>query len=384
LLEASDLSRLYGSFRLSGTFPTAIFDSPLEAGATGGFFRKLWLIYRYNFSDQDVMIFSLPLFLTGLVVRVKLLVSNKETWLKQRADWLFLTFTLIFLYLNWHEALNLHGFRLTVPITLALIYFGYWGARAILKENDQWGRRVFAGSFILFLYLYIVFILGIKGYGSVIANQGFTALLLQYKLPIFLIIFCLGFIFLWSHSRLNWPPKNLILVGGILILFIIKFLPFYLESKVALKTYGFNYGLLKSSPLLRELRSQNVRMATNINPYFMNYYAENLKLPNQGAFPKMRILREEYPQLYIWYGPTKSRPRLTGSWLLKNKIHYIFFADRTFSRQSVQEFEAAIKPLKPYLALIKEEHRPNSNRLQWQLLKFNFNLYLDDYLPLTE
>lgn len=360
-----DIADKIGQISLTGRFPTALFGSPLEPEAQGGFFTKLWLIYRYNFSEQDVSVFLLPLFVTGLVVRMRRLRTLGARWIRERADLLFFPFVLIFIYVNWHEALNIHGFRLTVPITLALVYFGYWGARAVLVEKNRWARRFFGAAFLVSMALYAAFVLQLGSYGSVIASHALVGLLLQYKLVIFGAAFLAAFAFIWHYHRLDWPFKQTILALGILGFFAVKLLPFYFESKAATATFEYDYGLPKTSPLLRDIRTDEAGIATNINPYTMDYYSLNLKLPNEGSAPVMRKFREHYPQPYYWYRlPTHP---LTTHLLYAQNVRYIFFVNRELGNDSLEEFLTMLESLRVPLTLVAREHHPETGRLQWEI-----------------
>ncbi|TSC92865.1 MAG: hypothetical protein CEN89_383 [Candidatus Berkelbacteria bacterium Licking1014_7] len=319
----------------SGKFPTTIFDSPLTPEISAGFFKKIWLIYQYNFSEQDVMIFAWPLFFTGLILRIKAIIKSGKAWLSKRNDILFLVLVLIFFYVNWHEALNIHGFRLTVPITLALVYFSYCGLKEILAGGNHKARIIFIFSSVIFLSLYMAFVFQIREYGSLISAQSMVGWLLHYKLLIFLILFSSGFLFLWLYPILSWKRKKLLLLIGLLFFFVLKFFPFYLESKAANKQYDFDYGLPEAVPYLEQIKQQDVNIAANANPYMMDYYAKTLNLPNEGSAPVMRDLKRFNRYIFYWYRSTY--PRLDISFLVAHKINYIFFVNREIGDQSYQE-----------------------------------------------
>lgn len=352
-------------------FPKALLESPLEPAAAGGFWDKLWLIYRYNFSEQDVSVFLLPLFLTGLTIRLRRMLGLGKRWLSERADQLFLLLTLIFAYLNWHEALNIHGFRLTVPLSLALVYFAYWGARAILVENSRRARWLFGLLFTGSFLLYARFILQIEGYGSVIAGQPLLALLLKYKLFIFGTAYLAAFGLIWFYPRIAWPKKPVLLAALLIGFLAIKILPFGLEAKAASERFEYDYGLAKATPFLKELVEKQEPIATNLRPYVVHYYADNLQLPNSGVYPLLREFPEIYPELVSrFYLP--QRP-LTRSLLEESRIRYIFYVEREVTDTAKRDFEAMVGDLNLPLEIIAEAHHPENGRLEWILYRVDAN-----------
>ncbi|MFA5927131.1 MAG: hypothetical protein WCT32_02425 [Patescibacteria group bacterium] len=360
---------------LRATIPEAIFTSPVVAEETGGMWHKLWLIYKYNFSEQDLMIFTLPLFFVGLISRTRLLLSRKLDWPKSRNDLIFLFLLFIYAYVNWHEALNIHGFRLTIPVIVSIVYFSYFGARSILIENKKTAKVVFGVLLFAFMAMYFIFLGQIGDYGSVISEQQNIALLLKFKQIIFGLLFLSGFVYMWRYSTLKWKHKEVLLACYIIGLFALKLVPFYLEAKASSAAFGKNYELAEASPYLEQIRQNNGVVLTNIHHYTLDYYAGSTKLSNQDNFPVLRPtygtppaihkFKEVYiPFSYIFRTNT---PRLDNNLVASSGATHIFFANRSTSNQEVAEFEATLSGL-GYKTQLVAEHRNNSNGfLQWQI-----------------
>lgn len=356
----------------SSNFPTAIIDSPLKPVVEGGFLRKLWLIYQYNFSEQDVMIFVLPLFLTGLVMRIRHLIQLDREWYKDRVDVIFLAFTAIFFFLNWHEALNIHGFRLTAPITLSLIYFSYWGARLILLTGSRLARLLFSVSFIVFAVLYANFIVNIS-YGSVIATQPLVAILLEYKLPIYMMIFLMAFVFMLVYSRLQWSKKQLMVMGWILFLFLLKFVPFYLEARAAEHYFEYDYGLPKATPLLEQRRIQKTRVLTNINPYTLDYYAGELNLSTESNYPLIRSFAQDNRSVFTHQ---LERLSIDPARLYSDRVSYVFYVHKLREETPDSLMWRSLLDQPNYFTLVGESR--HNDRIQWQLYQFDVGRYVKD------
>lgn len=365
---------------LPGEFPTSIFQSPVIPETTGGFFHKLWLIYKYNFSEQDVMVFTLPLFLTGLVNRIKTIWTVKNRWLNYRADIIMLIFAAIFAFVNWHEALNLHGFRLTAPMTVALIYFSYFGVRSLLLEKNAKSQFLFSILFFISLFLFVKFVGQISSYGSIISDNDLISFLLNNKIYIFTVIFTIVFIYLIWYPRINFRFKSHILMAGILALFFLKFLPFYLESKAALKLYEFDYGLPKASVLSDQFNLSSTRIAMNVNQYVMRYYFGQLKLSTTDNHPQMRIFKEEYPEYYSWF---RSPDEFDSNFIIEYEPRFIFFLNKNKGNNEIEQFEKVLEPYQNYVRLIKEEKSP-SGHLQWRFYAFDRDGFFRDVVRLGD
>lgn len=371
--QTTELSEKVNQFRLFGSgFPTAIIDSPLKPQVTGGFIRKLWLIYQYNFSEQDVMIFVLPLFLTGLVMRIRQLVQLGRQWYQDRVDVIFLAFTAIFFFVNWHEALNIHGFRLTAPITLSLIYFSYFGARLILLKGTRLAKLVFSVAFVLFAVLYANFILNVS-YGSVIATQSVVATLLKFKLPISMTIFLVAFVFMLVYSRLRWSGKQYMLVSWIIFLFFLKFWPFFLEARAAQRHFEFDFGLPKASPLLEQQRLNKKRVITNINPYTLDYYAGELNLSTESNYPLLRSFSQDNRSVFTHQ---LERLSIDPARLYHDRVSYVFYVHKLREEKPDSPMWQSLLDQSNYFQLVSESR--HNDRIQWQLYQFDVGRYVKD------
>lgn len=367
------LSNKAARITITSSFPTALIESPLQTDFTGGFFKRLWLIYRFNFSEQDVSVFLLPLFLTGITLRFRRLISLGSEWVHERADALFLMLTAIFAYLNWHEALNVHGFRLTAPVSLALIYFAYWGLRALLTEESRLARWVFSVTFFGSLILYIQFVQSLGDYRSVIAStEGLLATLLAYKLVLFSAIFIAIFFFVLTYPTVRMRGKRFVLPVLFTFLFILKLIPFGLEAHAETAMFGFDYGLQKAAPILHELREAGEPVVTNARPYVMDYYALNLSLPNAGVSPLLRTFAEYNPVLYTRFD-TVTRP-LTAELLDSAKTQYVYYVNMGATSDSLEAFHRALTELDRPSYLIAQARHPATQRVQWELYRIDFSL----------
>lgn len=371
--EVAQLSERVNKIPTNVSFPTAILDSPLKPEVSGGFARKLWLIYQYNFSEQDVMIFVLPLFLTGLVMRVQSIIDLRKRWYKARTDLLFILLAAVLFFVNWHEALNIHGFRLTAPITLALIYFSYWGARLVLLKGARLSKLIFAASFVLFAVLYANFIFNITSYGSIIANQSFFSNLLRFKLPIFMAIFLIAFVFMLVYSRLRWAKKQLMLALWILFLFTLKFTPFYLESRAAERFYEYDYGIPAATPLLQEQLHKKAKILTNVNPYTLDFYSGQLNLPNIDSYPLIRTFRQPNP---IMIEHQLEKKPVDPGVLVSANVSYVLYINK--SRESIPDTDMAKSLLQQQKYFSVVEEKTHAGRIQWQMYAFNKKLYLTE------
>lgn len=348
---------------LSSFLPPAILSSPIEPEVKGGFWAKLWYIYKYNFSDQDLIIFSLPLFFTGLAIRLKHVLKTRKDQLLYRNDYIFLVFTSIYLFVNWHEALNIHGFRLTVPIIIPIIYFGYFGARAIIKDNNKLAKIVFLTLFLLFLEFYILFILQISDYGSVISHFLLISLLLKYKVWIFCLIFTALVVFVCLFARIKINNKYHFLALSILFLAFLKFLPFYLESKAANQTFGYDYGLPKATSTLEYLRSNQYLIAANVHTYTLDYYSGQLNLSNVGTMPAIRSFaqsnRSSFYRLYDNDLPDE------GQEPSSKMIKYFLYINKSSASQPETSLYHALENQPGRFKPITDSYL--NNHLQWRI-----------------
>jgi len=366
VLSHSNIYKI-GSIQYGQPIPSAIFDSPLAPEQSGGFLHRLWLIYKYNFSDQDVIIFALPLFFTGLYTKIQEVFRRGILFTKKRADIIMLLIVLLFIYVNVHEAFNIHGFRVTVPITIAIVYFSYFGLRKVLNEKNVPYRVIFMALFGLFLFLYFKFVSQIGTYGSTLAQEGIIGTLLHYKVGIFMIIYSAGFILLWYYGRLRSSKRQLILIVYLLFLFSLKFIPFYLDSKASNNYFGFDYGLPNASPILEKLRGQSKTVASNLNRYVLMYYSGELELTNAGSYPSMRIFEKDYPSYFDRINNTNEpvKKQFTSS---ASDI-YVLYVNNEFKKVPTSAFYKSLIEDSKNIVLIDESRK--NDRIQWQMFHIN-------------
>ncbi|MBI4032686.1 hypothetical protein HY374_03205 [Candidatus Berkelbacteria bacterium] len=355
---------------VTSSFPTALLDSPLAPEATGGLAHRLWLIYQYNFSDQDVMIFLLPLFFTGLIVRLLQFKQGTLSTKERRTDLIFLAFTAVFLFVNWHEAFNIHGFRLTVPVILPLIYFSYWGAHLLLLNGTRLSKTIFATTFVLFAVFYTTQILNIQSYGSVIADAPIIGALLRYKLVIFLVIFALAAGFMLLYSQLRWARKQVLLGTWVLFLFAVKFAPFALDARASQTALGYDYGLAQASPHLAFAIEAKRKTLTNVNPYTLDYYAGQLNLTNEGSYPFIRTFRQRNVAYMLHQREViPVEPEVVAGY----GIHYVLFVNKTKDDVPDLLLRTSLIEQPALFHLIHEAKL--GEHIQWELYEFDLAAY---------
>ncbi len=197
-----ELINAAADLQLTGTIGEGIIKSTANYPVQN-FFTRWWWIYKYNLSDVDVTLLMLPLAVIGIGLRGKNLISYfQNQYMKVRADIIMFILLILFLYFNYHEADNKHGFRITIPIIIALIYFATFGLRS-LTEKIQLRQTLAFG--LLTAGLLLAYGISIQDiiYGSVLANESFFNFLFVYKNYVFMVGYAvMAFCFIFSQ-RLN-------------------------------------------------------------------------------------------------------------------------------------------------------------------------------------
>lgn len=297
IIPAASLQDKINTIQLSGTVPTGVVSSQITS-TNSTFLEKLWLIYKYNFSEQDINVFILPLAALGFGKRLLTFIRNwRSRYQAARGDLIFGLLLVVFVYLNYHEAGSIHGFRVTLPIIFVLLYFGYFGIHALLTTTYLKVKIIFlilmAGSITLYF-----FSLGSIFYGSVIAHDSWLSVVLVYKPYIFGGFFILCSLGLAYFSAWQWSHKLKLVAAVVGLLFVVKFVPFYVDAQAQTKLYGYDYGLPDTTTALIPLAEQNVRIYSNVHSYALQYYTQDPRVSTDGISPIIRTFSQFYPNLY--------------------------------------------------------------------------------------
>ncbi|MDP3970730.1 MAG: hypothetical protein Q8P90_03445 [bacterium] len=355
----------------SREIPTGLVESQIQR-APANFFQKLWLIYSYNFSEQDLNIFILPLTSLGIWISAKRIFNNfKKHYSKIRPDIVMMTLLLVFVYLNYHEAESIIGFRVTLPILVCIIYFTFLAARQILTKFSKRQSIIFSSVFIFFVILYWFDIKDLV-YGSALANASFLATLLTYKPIIFIALFVILLIGVILFPKIKLKQKYPILGLIIITLLCLKMAPFYFNNKLSLATYGYDYGAPTATDSLKNA-SNNGLIASNAHFYETQYYSSDIQIRNNHAVALIRTFDTNYQQRYFTIKPNE----LLTNKLRKNGINYYWILNNSNNQKDLQEF---YKVLDKYpLAFTKVDEQRIGNRTQWMLYKFNHKKYRTIY-----
>lgn len=352
-----DLDQSIQQITYSGEIPTTLFQT--DGSPYGdGLLAKLWYIYQYNFSETDINIFILPASVIGLWLCVQQIRTAKRTNL------IFIVYFLVFLYLNYHEASLKHGFRITLPIIIALIYFSYLAGQMLLKKINLRYSVAFAGLSILAIVLY-VFSLQVTQYGSVLSHQGIFVTLVYLKPYIMATAFSAMLLLLLVFPRFKSQKKYALLLAGVIALFAVKLIPFYFENQKALDLYDYDYGLATATPLLRQSSVTHPNVLSNMNSNKLQYYSNDLHLSTDGVTPIVRTFRQRYPTIY--YGYLTDGDLLDQ--LVKNEIGTVFLSNDSIDEGFRQTLETVVAAHPAAFTKIVERYK--GDRLQWALYHFN-------------
>lgn len=362
----NSLQNRINNIQLTGQLPTGLIDSPATVVSNKGFLSKLWLIYSYNFSETDLNIFILPLTFLGIGLSLQNIFHQfKHQYSKIRPTIIFGSLFLVFIYFNYHEADSIHGFRVTLPLILSLIFFSYIAVQYLLthflKKPSIYFSILSLGSIILYWFT-------IKDltYGSVLANASILGKLLIYKPYVFIAFFlgCLGGIVYFPKLQWRWKYVGL----GILIfcLFWLKLIPFYFDNRQSLQYYEYNYGLAKTTPILEQVRTSYTPIYANIHPYMLQYYTNDYRMANEGIVPSIRYFPQGYYNLYFHF-PTDNQ--LFDN-LVKQRVEYVLIVNDTFDNSSIIPLEQMVKSHPTRFSKVTASY--HNNRLQWELYRISY------------
>ncbi|MBI4407191.1 MAG: hypothetical protein HY565_01685, partial [Candidatus Kerfeldbacteria bacterium] len=263
-----------------------------------------------------------------------------------------------------HEASLKHGFRITLPIIIALIYFSFLAGQVLLKKINLHCSIPFAVLSVLAIVLYAISLQAIA-YGSVLSHQGIFATLLNLKPYIMVTAFSTLLVLLLLFPRFKSPKKYSLLVTCVLALFIVKLVPFYFENRQALDLYDYDYGLAAATPLLQQPAAANTKILSNMNPNKLQYYAGDLHLSTDGVTPIVRTFSQRYPTLY--YGYLTDGDLLDQ--LVTNNINTVLLSNDKIDESFRHILEAVVAAHPTAFTKIFERYK--QDRLQWAIYQFN-------------
>lgn len=356
------LRQKISNLSFSGDIPrgaVVAYDSTISAN----FFQKWWLIYKYNFSEADLNIFILPLSFWGLGLRLQNIYHNfKNNYNHYRSDIIFVLLFLAFLYFNYHEAESIHGFRITIPIIISLLYFSFYAIKDVLGSQNKKRKYFFSTLVIFFIFLYWIDIKDFQ-YGSLLASSSFLSNLLIYKPYIFIIFDIFILILLFNFAQLKIKNKYYLLAGLIICFFVFKFLPNYFDSRLTMNTYGYDYSLTQVTPYLKNNKS---KVSSNLHLYKLQYYAADPYYANDLVYPQVRKFDEIYPLLY-------DRHLIDDNliyYLKSNNIKYFLYVKNNADIQEYDKLQSIVndKKNKESFHLIKKQYY--ANNLVWVLYVF--------------
>lgn len=362
-IQTLTLQDKINTIQLSGDVPTGVVTSQIASTPTT-FLEKLWLIYKYNFSEQDINVFILPLAALGLGKR---LVTCARDWrgryLVVRTDLIFGLLLVVFMYFNYHEAGSEHGFRITLPIVFALLYFGYFGTQYLLTAAQRKGKIIFLLLMAASITLYFISLEGIS-YGSVIAHDSWLSVILAYKPYVFGGFFIGCSLGLTWFSVWQWQYKFKLIGIVIVVLFVVKFVPFYVDAQASTALYGYDYGLPNTTSLLSQLAQNNAHIYSNVHSYALQYYAQDPRVTTDGISPIIRTFSEFYPNLYFTF-PLDDNVLQE---LSDNNITTVLVVNRDYAETDWTFWQDIIKQHPQDFTLVQQANK--GTRPQWALYSF--------------
>lgn len=364
----SDVSSKIYNLDTSGSFfSKAIIESPILVGDTSlnnlNLFRKIWLIYKYNLPDQEISTVELGLTIFGGVAIVGATIKNLvRKYSEYRFDFIMVLFSLLFLFFNYQQAANIHGFRLNIPITFVLVYFSYLGFKTLRDSKSIPVRISFVTIMTVLLCAYFYseskFVFG----SAISANSGVMTIL-RLKKYFFVTAYSLFAFYLLFYHLIKTKYRELILVLMVLFFFILKIFPFFLEKRAEMVETGEDYNLNESYTVLNKVFSSDDKIITNIHCYKVYYYASWYMIPNDEISPEFRIFPEKFPTLCYRFNP--------GDEKLLDKIdsdslYILYVNEKNASSINLKNF---LDQNKNNISLIKEELR-NNNETLWSVWKY--------------
>ncbi|OGY79828.1 MAG: hypothetical protein A3B74_04200 [Candidatus Kerfeldbacteria bacterium RIFCSPHIGHO2_02_FULL_42_14] len=327
------------------------------------FFTRIWWIYKYNLSDVDVTLLVLPLAIMGVTERAKVLVKNiRKNYIRIRPDIIMGILFLMFVYFNYHEANNQHGFRITLGIAIPLIYFGIYGVRSLV-ERFSWNRTIlFCALTLIMLFAYWMSIQDIT-YGSVLSQASLFSTLFAYKNYVFIGGYVIMAFIIVIFSKIRFQYKYWALLLLLLVFFISKFVPFYFDHKLSLNTYGYYYGVYDAGDLLQALSTKDSNIYSNFHHYKVQYIAQDPRIPNVKIFPKVRTFKVIYPERFVRFPLDDTFMKS----VITLNIQYVFIVNDQYNESELKTFQDIQKYNPGRFEIVGEKYK--NDRLQWRLYK---------------
>ncbi len=336
--------------------------------------QKLASIYLNNFSETDLNVFVWPLTIIGLGARAKAVFDGlRKQYDAIRADLIFFILFAVFAYFNYHQADFAHGFRITLPITLCLVYFSARAVQTILDKPKPWLLVVFS---ILSTLSFVGYWFTVRDavYSAAVNSESFLQTALQYKPMIYIAIFALfAAAFIWLTLHPHWRWQRPALLALVLALAVMKFSPMFVEYGLRSAENDYDYGAALATATLQPLPqldtpNQMIHMYGNMHPYRLQYYTGDPIITNDLITPGVRKFSKIYPKRY--YGGTVT-PDLTA-FLEANQIDYLFL-NYTYSGAAAtdQANMAALVQANPerFTLIAQQQH---DTLLEWQIYQYHY------------
>lgn len=354
-----DLNTKISALGIDGYIPDGAYVPPSLVDYS--FWQKIWLIYKYNLSETDIHILLLPLIALGAALRLKAFkFSWKTRYTEMRTDIIFFLFLLVFLYFNYYQAPEKHGFRITIPVIVSFIYFAFYGARTLLEEFSKRRAWWFFGLSSGAIALYWITLQDVE-YGSILAHLSQVEFILNYKPYIFIVLFVLLTLLIVFFPKIRHQLKYRWLIVLVIGLFATKHVPFYINNRLETQTYGDQYGLKEATPILVQSTRHIGRVYSNTHPYRLQYYANDFRYSNMGFTPIVRRFEVTFPQLYFRFPLDEDFMYNVAT----DQIQFVLIVNDDYDETAVTAFET-IRQQYPVTFIKLAEHSKNG-RLQWIL-----------------
>lgn len=358
-----DFTDKISALSFSGRIPTGAFESTAPI-IKHGFWTRWWLVYKYNLSETDIYVLILPLVAIGIAIRANVIKRLYKHYDQIRTDLIFFLFLVIFFYFNYHQADEMHGFRITIPIIVSFIYFAFFAARALLERPTQKMRLWFGLLCLLSSVLYWFTTCSLQ-YGSLLGNLGTVEPLTTIKPYLYIVLFMALAGIVLCFKKIKHPLKYHGLVVIMMMLFALKFFPFYINDRLETNSYGNHYGIVQAQPILDASLTQAEHIYSNTHPYRLQYYANDPRFYNVGINPRIRIFQNAYPVLYHRF--PLDQDFYTN--LMENQIRYVFILNDDYDEAELHDFEK-LRQIYPTAFIKLADSYHSSGRLQWVLYEF--------------
>ena len=330
------------------------------------FFTKLWLIYKSNFSENDVGIFILPLFAYGIGLSLHRIVTSMRNSFTAslgtyRTEIVLLFYTAAFMALNYHEASSQIGFRLTLPVIVSLLFFSYVAIVHLRQPTQPIRSRItILALFAINIVAYIVSTSAVV-YTSTLTTQGIIGALIQFKPYIYSAGFIVLAIVAWKALRTSHRWGNLLLPVLCCGLLILKFGPVWADYQLRTQTYGVNFSKETAETRLHEHAFDNIRIASNEHAYQTQYFTGDPRIANRSASPMVR----EFERIYFpRFFKMPVSEHLIGQ-LVSSSINYYWYSVTDKTGDELKQLDALVSA-HPHRIRLSDEYSEN-NQVRWRI-----------------